>query len=569
LSTDEEITLPFGVTKRFRVEADLGNGLTNGTGLSVTLKSGALSITGDVSDDSISNITPSAVTSATLTIEEASLEWTTESLTNKTVVEGADDLLVYAGQVEAGDASDIELQSVKLSEYTGAGNALDNDNITALTLMIDGEEVQTISNDIEDEGAADAYVEFGDLDDYTVPAGEAQEVLVYASFSSSFTSTGSFALEVDADADIDAKDEDNDDVTNKDINTNIPSRVVTLAESGSLKVELKTDDTEANDDTYLLAGSETQSGRYLGELVFTTDNEPVELETLTLNLDANSNAADGSDIKYIRLYDEDGEVVAEVLPESDGDAEFEWGSDEMVLEQSNATSLFLGVVAKSINAEGDPQGTAEDGKNIRYQITDVEAKGDASGDTIDMTGAATPGMGNWDNDAYSNTTTIAGSVLTAITSVDLDDDYLSGGITEVAKYKFVFDNGDNRATTTDEAMKAQMQEIVLTVSKTAGITADDWRAYFEGDSGNTSATSSDGTIDLATIPGDLEYVDGEVVLVIEANLSDVTENDYFQTEINDLASGDFTYDSNGVDAGGTVTNPRLDITRVTGDKLTN
>lgn len=567
LYMDDEILLPQGVSKTFEIEADVTADMDDTNKLRVVLNDDALDIEGDVSDADLDNIRPSSVEADTVEIENASIKWVTQALTDESAVAGSEDVLLFHATVEAGDSSLVELRSVTLTDDT-ANNGFNDDNITDLRLELNGKELDTLSGRISGDGAAGASITFSQLDstNRVIPAGEKYDLKLYADLESTVTASTT-NLKLDAAADVDADDVDGDDVTEKDTNFGTVSRVVTFTTTGDLKVELKTDDTKANDDVYLVAGTETEADRYLGELVFTTQYEDIEVETLHLDQIAYSNAANGLDLAYVHLYDEDGVEVAMTEVESTGSVEFEFESGEMVFEADKSTSLFIGVTAKPIDND-HPFGTARYLRNVKYQITQVEANGVDSLDELTITGAASPSFGNYDSDAETATTTIVAAALTNIAAQELDDDQLTGGETIIGEYTFTFDNGEN--ATSSGAIEAELGSLDLTIAS-SGVALTDIQAYIKGDASNKTDTGVDGanvvTLNLTQLDGDTNLVDGSITLVIEATVGTVSDDDWLQTEIDDL-SADFTYNgNNGV--GDDISDARLTITSVTGDKLVN
>ncbi|MCK4540205.1 hypothetical protein KAU09_03560 [Candidatus Parcubacteria bacterium] len=583
LDIDEDIFLPVGEMQTFELLADITDDMDDGVELQVTLEDGAFTITGEDSDAAIINISPSSIDANEVTIEEASFEMVVQALTDESVVGGALDVLIFEATLEAGDSSEIELRSITLDAEAGS-DAFDDDDITDLRLMIDGEELEALSSESSMDGTAAAYITFNSLDSTlrVIPAGDIVTLQVYADIDGDATA-GSFALEIDAVADIDADDEDGDDVVagSKTINTGTVSRDVTIAETGTLKVELKIDDTAANNDVYILAGTETVQDRYLGELVFVTEYEPILVETLVLE---QTGTADSGDIKYVVLYDETGAEVASKAPSADGHVNF--SSFDMEFAADESTSLFLGVVTKGINVDGDATATASSSATIKFEIADdtalaalsvasdeaVTAKGVESNETLDI--ASTTGAvadNQYAVDDTSNEATLAGAVLTSVVNV-MDDGILTGGTPTIAKYKFVFDNGSNR-TTSNEELKAQLVSLTLTIATSTGVGLEEVRAYIEGDSANKTATGVDSaagevTIVLSSGLADSSLVDGEVTLVITADVTGIDENNWLQTEIDDL-SADFTYNGNNGENTDDFSDALLDITEVIGAYLSN
>src|SRR3989339_315277 len=515
LTMTDEISFVKGVTRTFQVRTDLKsstedsvNYISGDDTLKVTLKSGAISsyLTGDTSDASITNITPSSVTGSIATVKASALTWEVTALTDKTIVPGASDIVIYKSTLEAGASSYIDITSVKLTvsadngDYTGS---FVDSNVSALKLYLDGKLLKTLSNQIADDTdgtATDNYIDFTSLDttNRRIAAGTKVNLEVIADFASSFATTSTFSLKLATDADVSSKDMDSRAVDETVTNGTSASRSLTLASTGTLKAQIEIDDTKADVDTYILAGAETTHGRYLGEIIFTTANEPVKVKTLLLKR-ASGATFTSSDVKYVRLYDKDGAMVAEKAPDANGAVNFD--TFNYVLPADQATSLFIGVLTKTINKEGDTEGTARQGRSIKFMFDDdttaITAEGVDSGDAITMT---------------------------------LDDNGT------------LIDNEYERAAegVTNEALLAEMKTLVLNVATSTGVLVSGIQAYIDGNSSaKTTAVNVDAngeaTISLSTLDGTTEKVDGEVTLVIIGNISGVSTTDYVQTEIDNLA----------------------------------
>ncbi len=606
LTLDEEISFVKGVTRTFELRVDLegpndADPIEENDTLRVTLEGDAFNLTGDTSDATITNITPSSVTGAIATVKAASLTWTTTSLTDKKVVPGAENVIIYKAGLEVGESSEIKLQSVRIDVINDNGDisgSFIDTNISKLDLYIvdsSGDKLLKTRSNAITEGTAtdpeDNYISFTSLDstNRVIAAGADVYLELRADFTSSFATTSTWALGIaHASTAIVAKDKDNNEVEENVVSVDSVSRNVELAEAGTLKVELKIDDIKANSNTYLLAGTETTADRYLGELVFTTANEDVKVKTLVLG---QASSSTGADISAIKLYDKDGVEVASKAPTAAGHANFDTFNYTFPADQ--ATSLFIGVVAKSINADGDPEGTATFYHDVMFtmanatQLDDlglsadeaVTAVGVDSGEDVDCNdaGDATVAVGEYSNWGHATTTvaTITGSVLNSIVN-DMSDGTLTGGSNKtIAKYKFVFDNGSNR-TAANEELKAELNTLVLTIATSSHVSVADVQAYIEGDSSNKTdiAQTDDNdqvTINLAAdLDGTTELVDGTVTLVIIADITDTSgTGEYLQTSIADLdGNGDFIYNGNNGDLND-FNDVRLDIADVTGATLSN
>ena len=565
LTLDDEISFVKGVTKTFEIRADVLNIVAENTTFVVTLAGSAMAIEGDVSGANITNITPSSVSGSIVTVKDASLTLTPTVLVSTSVVGGTDDVIVYQGKVKAGTADGVKLQSVKLTSATSTldYSAFTDSNITKLSLWMNGKLLKEVSNQIaNDSTTSNGTITFSSLDNanYTVPAGAEYDLVVKATFASSLTE-GDFKLAADAASWTVKSVIGTKTVTVPAATT--ASRIVTVAEKGTLNVALVITSANASRDSFLLAGSETEAGRYLGELKFTTAKEAVKVETLTLATTTNHTATN-ADLASVKLVDASGNVIAVGSVDADGDVTFD--PFNIVFDADKSTSLFIVAVAKGINT-GSADATASSGVLARYKLGAVTAKGNASGETIT---AGTTGT------VDSKTATIVGSKLNSVVSAMADGTLTGGSGKTLGKYTLVFDNGSNRATSTNEAMKAVLESIKITFSSTATVTNP--YLYIEGYSANTAASTTslagDGSITWTNLSSlvDGGKVDGTITLVVAGQVTTAGENQYIQTSIADLngADGDdIRYDANGDDHEGSVINMFIPTTYVNGGTLSN
>jgi hypothetical protein len=581
LSMTEEISLVAGVTKTFQIRLDLTSSISDGATLEVVLEDGAFTITGDVSDESITDIVPSSITSAKTTIKTSSLTVTTQVLTDVSVVPGAEDIIIYQGTFKAGNSSLATLKTVTISEVAkdslASKKLFSDENISSLTAYLDGKAMKTVANKISEAPGVDTgmgSITFSSLsENNVVPAGETVTFALKANFNSSLNGVGSFALGItDPTADVIARDVDNELIVEDITSTSTESRTVTLATKGDLKVELKTDDVKANKEMYIVAGTSGPTGRYIGELVFTTKDEPVRVTDLSLT---EQNTTTGT-IKSVSLVEENGTVVVTQASETNGDVIFE--DVDLEFDADVATSLFIMVNTNGINVQGDPTSIAISGDTIEYIIststTGVVAEGINSGESIAMI-PNVDGSVDWGEWSTSTVTTTEATVLgAAITNVenDMSDGVLTAGAGRtIGKYTLTIDSGDNRNSDNTDT-KLILQQLILNIGTSGmgcSISTNTVRAYIEGNSSNkttaVNATSGVAAIDFTTLTANGNKLsDGEVTVVITATI--VTDgDDAVWTEIDNLAT-DITYSDGANGNGGDC---KLTIDEVIGASLSN
>jgi hypothetical protein len=351
---------------------------------------------------------------------------------------------------------------------------------------------------------------------------------------------------------------------------------------GQISIDMKTTNVKADSDSYILAGTETQANRYLGELVFTTADEAIKMKTLTLqNLGSGTNKS----VKEMKLIKDDGTVVATTLVSANGDAVF--NPFDMVFPADQTTSLFISLVSKGMNVNGDATSTAVYGEDYEYVIGDATIEGADSGNELVIgknslgNNDGLPEIGEIDDVDVSTNAMVVGSRLNSITNV-MPDGVMTGGFGKViGQYKLSFDNGANRLAD-NSAMMAKIDDLNLTVFKSPTVNIDYARVYIQGSFDMVVATVNGGCDTVSTscylewsgaalqdIQDGLKntaLVDGEITLYFTATLA-VSSDEYLQTSLADLSAGDFSYIGNA-DSTMVLTDPRLEYNEVIGGTLT-
>ncbi|MDD4151868.1 MAG: hypothetical protein PHR68_04600, partial [Candidatus Gracilibacteria bacterium] len=570
LSMTEEINLVKGVTKTFEIRADINSTADVDDTYKVVIDKEAMTITGDESDSSITDITPSTVTSAISTVKVASLTWTTVTLNNKTVVPNTQDLVIYQASLEAGTTDSVKLSTVKLETRVAAADAFNASNISKLDLYLDGKLLKSISNSIA-EGTADptkGSITFNSLittdDANVIPAGATATLEVKASFASTLSGTG---FDLTSDTEIIARTvSDNTVITETLANVAVGSRAITVANKGTLKVELLTSSIKADNDALLLAGSVSPTDKYLGELKFTTANEAIKVTELRLLSDGSDLS---SDVAEVYLVDSTGAIKATKIPDADGNVVFT--NLTLTFPADQATSYFIAIKAKGMNVDGDATSMATQGRTVQYHINPaangILAQGVESGLDVALavSADATIDAGEWSEaTTLTKTAVISGAVLNSVTNA-LSDGTLQGGTAKIiGKYTLVFENGANR-TATNEELKAILSGLTVTVSKSADVALAAAKIYREDAPATIVAADATTVWNAGTLTGlaDGGKVDGSVTLVITADVTTTAaDGEYLQTSLA-AVNTDLDYTVNGV----AVANNYLSVTSVEGGTL--
>lgn len=582
LSMTDEISLVKGVTKKFLIKADMsddaGAEIDANDTVKVVLDGGAFDVTGDVSNSAITDITPSSVAGSIMTVKDASLSWTPISLTNKTVVTGATGVEIYKASLKTGAADGIKLQALTLKTTANTYVAFSDNNITKMDLYLDGKLLKTVSNNITEavNGVSVGSITFNSLATSgavnEIAANKTVELVVKADFSSSFVNPGLFNLQLAAAGDGTVRSITGNKTVTITGGITGGSRATTLSSVGTLRADLVTTDINADENQYVLAGTRTPAGKYLGELRFTTANEPIKVKTLTLT---DTGSATNADIKEIKLVKYVNGVETEVATKTvDADGSVTFDPFDVVFDADQTTSLFIVANTKAINVSNDSSSTATNGNNVVYNISAITASGYNSGETITMTGIGTVAADNqFDNDNLSKSAVIAGSVLNSVTNA-LTSGTLSSGRQEIAKFKLVFDNGSNRLPSTTDDYKAQLTKLALTINTNGVTSLGNLTLRVDGtnrevdDSGTAGTWTTTELQNATTGLLDGGKLDGEVTLVVTASAVaiDSAANNYsVQAVIPDLNG---TGDNDSIQYN-SLLNMYLPYTSVTGGSLHN
>lgn len=553
LAITDDIYLEAGETAVFELIADFGEGIDEGDEFYVTINEAAFDYEGVTSESDDLDFVPTVVESATITVEQASLDITNTQLTSITVVEGATNVVVYQGKLKASTASDLRVTTL---DFTADNAAFNGSNVTNVELRVMDGATTVYTKSKSGSSIADGDgITFSGIN-FDIPAGKTLTVELRANFASNFDlNAGPFTLTIYADTDVTARttgDGTSYNLVGADIeflagSEGVGSRAVKLAGEGSMSIDLQVDETNWNSDVYVLAGGTAPTGRYLAEVRFETNDEAFELRELVITA---SGTAGIDDIAMLQLVDSSGNVVVEEAFEGTTTT-FE--DIAVPFAQDELKSLFLTFTAKSINAAGDANGTADEAATTTFSLAGATVYGMQSRvETPLAAGGATPTDGEYDAAQASNMATIVGSRLNSVVNaVTTNQTLLDGTNRVIGSYTFTFERGANRYDGTnlngitvedDAAYRANLEELILTITTSTAVEISNVQAYLSGDSSTKTATAtvvgSEYTLDLTT----LDDVDGTVTLVIEADVSftDGTSSVSLSTEIADLST-DFSF----------------------------
>jgi len=555
----DDITLTAGVVRKFYVRADIAEDNSNadvadGTTIQASLNlttTGSIAITGNTSNaDLHSQITPSSVQGSVITVRSAALAINPTSLVNTTVVGGASNVEIYRASLQSGTSDGVTLQSVKFTATGASSTMFNKNNVTQLSLYVNGQLAKTLSG----TNISGNTITFGSLSNNTVAVNSTVNLSVTASFASTFTPVngGTFGLSITGGtSDAVVRSVTGNKLITASGTISGTSENVILAANGTLAVNMVTTDSNDDSNSFLLAGSETPAGNYLGSIKFTTTNESVKVTKLYLTK-VGGNTATASDLSAVKLYQIVNGVptlVAQQVVNSDGSVTFNPFNVDFAANQS--TQLYIAAVAKGINVANDNASTATPGDTIAYTVGEVDAQGDNSGQNITATVGSTASM----------QAVITNATLTSVTNA-LSDGSIGGGEHVIGKYTLVFNDGSNRKPSNDE-FKALLTQFSVLVN-TNNCTTTSLTLNVDGNGMTANATSfTNGVatwskVDLASlingISGKGAEMNGTVTLDINANVAIAgTANNYsVQTEISDLSG---TGSNDSIQFGGEGTTP--------------
>lgn len=295
--TVENLVLNQAVQYEFEVLADISNSATSGSQYHFTWAAAQVTGDGVESDNSIDSdmFSSSNLTGPTMSVNSSSLTVRSNALTDDTVVNGTKNVLMFRGELEAGDTSDIEITSLTVEDSNGT--AWDN-RIDGLKLYIEsapGEGINIESDtpiDVDNSVTAEQAVFNGF--NYSVGASSGNAVMfeIYADITDGST-TGTVDVMV---TDLSATDEDSETV-NAEVATGtilvsaapvLTDRDITITGTGSVTLEIDTDFTGLRNDKIAVAGDKDIMA---ARLLLVASNEDVKIEDLGLAIHSSSTLA--------------------------------------------------------------------------------------------------------------------------------------------------------------------------------------------------------------------------------------------------------------------------------------
>jgi len=302
--SSEEILITAGVTSTFIIRGDLPSGIGNGDQCIGNGDQYNVAMTIDTTDliaetvdggDVIDTFSVSSLTGKNVTVKAASLKVKSTPMNAVDAVISTSDVVVFKGSLDAGTASDITVERVRVE--ADAANQLDTANLVRAEFIVSG---TTVADYITSFTTGE--LDFSELN-VVVPKGTSVPFEIQVDLQDTFSANTTLHVQMDV---VTAKDSDNTAVTATDeAGTDIDSAggeldttsETTLRASGALAVSLINVDAGYNKDRYVLAGSDIATSK----LQLRAYYEDILLKDLTLT---NLSTADEDSVVTISLYDD-------------------------------------------------------------------------------------------------------------------------------------------------------------------------------------------------------------------------------------------------------------------------
>ena len=429
----------------------------------------------EVNDDTvIKDITPSSITFEDVTSEVASATIRSQAQSAaKTVVQGTDGVVLMKFEIEAGDASYLDVDTLQIAgAISDNGANVDDADFQAAARQLDSDYIDSVriyhtsvdaANLIDEQGGnefAAGLLEF-DFNDYRIAAGETTSFVVVADINDNDSVAGHYLkIAVDkatirdsendtvalnnATDNINETDDDDNDAANEDTfdenDMELSRREVKVAGTGTLTTSIDNTDSRTDRASYVLAGA----AGIVGSLELTTQNEGLTLEDFSIVLNSESGELSNSQAQSlfseVRLLDSDLSVLAtstvagRLVEFSNENIEFAEGTRNLYIEvvtneigkdkagAQSATNLTASFFAEKVRGQSllADLGTVNVLSGDTFYLTYADVAQDGGAElTITVNGTAVTAASNAGADAGANEATNMAGALEG--EGDLDD----------------------------------------------------------------------------------------------------------------------------------------------------
>jgi hypothetical protein len=504
--TDLDIVLPQGTTI-LTVRADTLKDLDDNTTLTMTLADAGTATTGGLvvvetdDDENVGDISPSSLSWDAVEVENASVTVSNVPLANVNVVKGSSDLVALQFEVEAGEASSIVLDEVKVLVEADTPTVATKDEISEVALYKGSVSDANVLDRVSGSKLASGVATFDGFE-LTIDADETETFIVTVSTVDTSTVVGK-VIRVSMDqANLSLEDDENDTITLA--SATLVDKLITVQDSGSLTLVADVNNDDNDDVKTILAGEE--STVYSADVLAT--NEEVNVETVKFTTNTNLKTI----VKSAKLYLDDTLVATA----SNSDVS---DSATSVITFDNISNLDIDTTTQELKLAlvTEAIGFEKIGSTVSsVLITTVEiedAKGVDSNEDVTVADLTV-------------TQAKAFSVVPSIVTVSVVETLANGS----AKIKVTVDSGNNTQDASETAPTVLLSDIALT--NLAALS--DYRFY------NTDNVGGDQTTFAALSAADRTVSDEETFVIIPQT---TTDGSTYTTKI---AKDAVTYDVNGV-----------------------
>ena len=531
--------------------------------------------------DYSSDLSQSTLTGKAITIGASTLTVTAGSFNNGEAVTDTDNVVIAGGLLEANSVSAITVSAMEFEGANGSGEGTSTDanayfasnNVKQVKLLIDGEEVDSVSSGSLTEGE----VTFDNFE-VDVPSNGTVEFQVVVNISSSLVDGSSDSMRVqlrsvtakDINNDTAATQENGESATISDSEKVDFGRQITIYESGELTLTMDNTVDPVDSTQYILAGSE---GNKVVRFKIKADYEDIKVTKLMAVTDDGLSARS---VSGAHITDEDGNVLASDVMISTGvsaSSTVTFEDDNGLFTVEEGTHYYYLTLDLKSMGDGATETAASDDSFTIY-FTDLEGQG-LSGNDVTYGSGVSYGSGSTES-ATGNQAKVVGVQITSIT--DQTSAGFSSGETTVFKFDVTTADSDN-ASSTGDTLKAELRNLnVLFTYTTDTATGSEIKLYRQGKTGYATtslpSSESEASFDLTGTStsadwsaSNYEINQGETAtFYIKATVQDANSNtaDYVQCKIQDLTSGgDVTW----YDGATEYTDLRLNYTEVVGTSV--
>lgn len=593
-NTDLGLYLKSGVTYTLQVRADTKTTATNGDyTVKIANATGGDVVMKEVSNDqTITDITPNAVSLKKVTVNLASFATTQNALsTALSAVIGTADVELINFNLKANDVSDLKIRELKFAKEAAA-STMDNTLVSGFKLYQVTTSGDVLVKSVGTSDLASSEVTFRDLAVVIPQNTSAKFRLVTSLVKDTGNNTKTLQVRVSG---YSVEDKDGTSIYDTSVDANsdgvipaatawaVSARTVTVNSTGTATVAIDLNDSVANKDKNIMAWATSE---FLAAYKITAQKEGVKVKDVTVTFDADIS----SSVATVILYK--GDKTTEVARETATAAAVTFTNIPSYVVAEGTETMYVKVITRNIGkdqawaqvtnkyitslaiptAEGASSGDpvtivteSTDSKQfsiIPVRVSNVAFVSSFGGETVSSqltNGENTVGIIAVTTDASSNTNSTDGSAL----KTELESMKVTFS-TDSAEYDATPDAGDISA---------------VTVKRINGTVAAQTVAQWDGTAMADATVLNTTWINLfrgVSLGADEEIANSDTAYyVVKATFSGLSSalNKYVQLKLDSLDSGNVEYSSNNSDdnevynAVDNITSLRIGTTSVSGPSI--